>query len=370
MIKTCLKIYKSTLPKVKISGPGERAHRDQTPYCCSPATLACLSENGRSNEYLPEQLLDLIGLTMQHFPSMFDRSADYEGFYVPASLLSTRGVQVPRENVGHPLLLLGGTSVTVEDCKELIGFLFKAGYEVAGIENRIGNPLDFGTQPGLDREAALTSFIHHLRNKEGVKSVDLVGLSYSAFEIIRSLKGNPDLSPFVQSLILINPPGLNEDITLLKHVTRFIFHHAIIGYLKSMGTFLGFSIVSLEGDSKLKRAYARREVHGISTWTRKTCLNLVRTFKEVHDIVTFRIKESLRNLQDRYGYDINVFLQAEDRLIPARATQEALKDFLPKDHVEVVPGSHNDLIFQKWQHPAFLNFINRVRQRRLHKKLL
>ncbi|HKN19022.1 MAG TPA: hypothetical protein VJW95_04430 [Dissulfurispiraceae bacterium] len=314
-----------------------------------------------------DTILDLIGLTMQHFPSLIDSSMDREGFYVPSSLLATRGIEVPRQNVGHPLLLLGGTSSTIEDCKELIGFLFKAGYEVAGIENRIGNPLDFWTQPGLDREAALTSFIHHLRNKEGVKSVDLVGLSYSAFEIIRSLRGNRNLSPFVQSLILINPPGLNEDITLLKHLTRFIFHPAIKGYLKSIGTFLGFDIVSVEGDSKLKRAYAKREAHGISTWTCKTCLKLVRTFKELHDIVTFRIKESLRNLQDRYGYDINVFLQSEDQIIPARVTQEALKDFLPEDHVEVVPGSHNDLIFQKWQRPAFLNFINRVRQHRLYR---
>jgi len=84
----------------------------------------------------------------------------------------------------------------------------------------------------------------------------------------------------------------------------------------------------------------------------------------VHDIVTFRIKEAVKNLQAWYGYDINVFLQSEDQVVPAQVTKEALKDLLPDDHVEVVPGGHNDLFFQRWQRPAFLNFIQRIRQRR------
>ncbi|MGO9612367.1 MAG: B12-binding domain-containing radical SAM protein [Dissulfurispiraceae bacterium] len=326
---------------------------------------ARLSGSNQSNEGSSEQLLNLIELTMRHIPSISDLSREYKGFYVPSSLLSTCGIQTLRENAGRPLLLLGGTSIPIEDRKELIGFLLQAGYEVASIENPIGSPLDFSMRPGLDRAISLTSFLHHLRDKEGVKSVDIIGQSYSAFEIIRSLRGNPNFSSFVRSIILINPPGLNENITFLKHVSRFIFHHVIGGYLKSLGTYLGFNIVSLEGGHKVKRVYAKREAQGISTWTFKTCLNLVRTFKEVHDIVTFRIKEPLRDLQDSYGYDINVFLQSHDQIVPTRVTREALKDLVRDDHVEVVPGGHNDLFFQKWQRPAFLNFIRKVRQHKI-----
>jgi hypothetical protein len=324
--------------------------------------ISRLSGNEQSKEGSSEQVQDLIELTMHHFSGV--TAKEYKGFYVPASILATYGIQVLQENAGHPLLLLGGTSISIEDRRELIVFLLKAGYEVASIENPIGSPLDFSTQPGLDRALSLTSFLNHLRDAEGVKAVDIIGQSYSTFEIIRSLTGNPKFSSFVQNIILINPPGLNENITVLKHVSRFIFHHVLKGYVKSLGTFFGFNIFSLEGSYKLKQVYAKREARGISSWTFKTCLNLVRTFKEVHDIVTFRIKEAVKNLQAWYGYDINVFLQSEDQVVPAQLTQEALKDLLPDDHVEVVPGGHNDLFFQRWQRPAFLNFIQRIRQRR------
>ena len=311
------------------------------------------------------KLADLIELTMRQFPSRADRAKDYKGFYVPASLLAARGVEVPEENVGRPLLLLGGTSIPIVDRKELIISLLEAGYEVASIENPIGCPLDFSSRPGLDRTLSLTSFLYHLQDEEAVKSVDIIAQSYSAFETIRSLAGNPKFSALVPSITLINPPGLNENITFIKHVIRFVVRHLVTGYLKAFGTFFGFNDVPPKANHKVKRVYARREVLGISTWTFKTCLNLVRTFKEVHDIVTFRIKEPLRSLKNDQGYEINVFLQSEDQVVPAQVSQEALKDLIPNDHVEVVPGGHNDLFFQKWQHPAFLDFFKRVRQRRI-----
>jgi putative intracellular protease/amidase len=95
----------------------------------------------------------------------------------------------------------------------------------------------------------------------------------------------------------------------------------------------------------------------------KTVINLMRTFREVQDIVTFRIKEPIKSLQNQHGYDINAFLQSDDQVVPAPITEAALKDILPPGHIRIVAGGHNDLFFQEWQRNEFIAFLKEVRSR-------
>jgi len=89
----------------------------------------------------------------------------------------------------------------------------------------------------------------------------------------------------------------------------------------------------------------------------------MRTFREIQDIVTFKIKKPIMSLQNRHGYDINIFLQSGDEVVSARVTEAALKDTLPPGHIRIVPGGHNDLFFQEWQRDEFTTFLMEVRGR-------
>ena len=295
-----------------------------------------------------------------------NRTISYRAFYITRDHLASLGIEVAPVNIGRPVLLLGGTSLPISDRMGFISHLLAAGYEVASIENPIGPRLDFYANPALDRATALRYFIEYLAKERGVVALDIVAQSYSAFETIRVLMANASLcTTRVRSIILINPPGLDENITFVRHVTRFLTRHFAQGYLEALVALLGLSSAPpREGTPREKRAHARKEAQGISIWMAKTAINLMRTFREVQDIVTFRIKEPITSLQNQDGYDINAFLQSDDQVVPAPITEAALKDILPPAHIRIVPGGHNDLFFQEWQRDEFVTFLKEIRSRR------
>ncbi len=293
-----------------------------------------------------------------------DGRIPYRAFYVTRDDLKSLGVEVAPEDVGRPILLLGGTSVPISDRMGFIEHLLAAGYEVTSIENPIGSPLDFHINPGVDRARTLRYFIDHLAKERRITTFDIIAQSYSAFETVRVLMANPSLCRLVGSIILINPPGLNERITFSSHVIRFLTRHLAGGYLKSLASLLGVATAApREGTRREKRVHARKEAEGITVWMARTVINLVRTFREVQDIVTFRIKEPIRNLQNQHGCDINIFLQSDDQVVPAQITEAALKDILPPGHIRIVPGGHIDLFFQEWQRDEFMAFLREIRSR-------
>ncbi len=294
-----------------------------------------------------------------------ERTTSFRAFYITRDHLASLGIGVAPEDVGRPVLLLGGTSIPISDRMQFIQHLLADGYEVASIENPIGSPLDLYANPAVDRITALRYFIEHLAKDRGVTTLDIVGQSYSAFETVRVLMADPSLCGLVRSIILINPPGLNEKITFVRHVTRFLTRHLTQGYLKSLVMLLGLPSAPPKGGTRReKRVHARKEAQGISIWMAKTLINLVRTFREVQDIVTFRIKEPIRNLQNQHGCDINIFLQSGDQVVSAPITEAALKDILPPGHIRIAPGGHNDLFFQEWQRDEFVTFLKEIRSRR------
>jgi hypothetical protein len=294
-----------------------------------------------------------------------NKGSSYRGFYLPACLLSKYGIVVSEENIQHPILLLGGTSIPISDREDLIGFLIESGYEVASLENPIGGLFDIGTNPAQERLVSLQSFIAHLKQDEHVKGIDIIAQSYSSFEVIRVLLSTPSYRSFVKSIILINPPGLNEHTSFTKHIYKFILKHVLKGYVKAASCLLGVNEKPLKTSIKKDRDYAKKEVRGITIWTLRSCTNIIRTLREVNDIVTFRIKDPLCTLKNEYNCNLNVFLQSEDQIIPAEVSKEQLKDILPEDNIRMVPGSHNDIFFQQWQRPAFLDFLKEIRQRKL-----
>lgn len=330
--------------------------------------IGTLKERRQPLKGLVESEIEYYAHPFEHFRgrrmTCRNRTISYRAFYITRDHLAGLGIEVAPVNIGRPVLLLGGTSIPISDRMGFIEHLLAAGYEVASIENPIGPLLDFFANPALDRATALRYFIEHLAKERGVATLDIVAQSYSAFETVRVLVANPGLCTLVRSVILINPPGLNENITFVSHVTRFLTRHFAQGYLKALVPLLGLSSAPpREGTPREKRAHARKEAQGISIWMAKTVINLMRTFREVQDIVTFRIKEPIKSLQNQQGYDINAFLQSGDQVVPASITEAALKDILPPGHIRIVPGGHNDLFFQEWQRNEFIAFLKEVRSR-------
>jgi radical SAM superfamily enzyme YgiQ (UPF0313 family) len=311
-----------------------------------------------STEGLTEETIRVFPLLQTHS----EHIRKYMACYVPSSHLTKHGITVLEVNAKRPILLLGGTSIPISDRREFIEFLLMAGYEVATIENPIGGLLDIGINPKKERPESLRDFIKYLRAEEDIDGIDIVAQSYSTFEVIRVLLDDPaGYRSFVRSIILINPPGLNENTGFLKHCFRFLWNHVLRGYAKALRGWFGLR--SFSSESRREKEFIKREVRGISSWSIKTFRNLVRTLREARDIVTFRIKEPLRVLQNEYGYDINIFLQTEDQVVPANITREQIRDVLSDRNVKLVPGGHNDLFFQQWQREAFLDFVKEIRGR-------
>jgi len=283
---------------------------------------------------------------------------EYEAFYLAAPVLSRHGIEVLPRDRRRPILLLAGTSIPICDRIDLVQDLFESGYEVATISNQIGGLFNVSINPKKDRVDSLRHYLQHLIDHEKVDAVDIVAQSYSAFEVIRLLSENPaKYQSVVKSVILVNPPGFSKDTGVIKHCSRFVWHHVLKGYSSAVKSLLSRN--SEAGDKK----FVKREVTGISTWVYKTLKNPTRTMKEVFDIVSYVIKDTLVLLQQKYHYDVNIFLQAGDQILPLTTTLSQVEDILPDRNIKVVPGGHNDVFFQKWQRNALFEFIKEIRLR-------
>lgn len=283
---------------------------------------------------------------------------EYEAFYLAAPMHSRHGINVSGKNRGRPILLLAGTSIPISDRIDLVTYLVKSGYEVASISNQIGGLFDVKINPKKDRVDSLRHYLHYLIEVVKIEGVDILAQSYSAFEVIRLLLENPvKYKRIVKSIILINPPGFNNNTGIIKHCSRFVWHHVLKGYSTAIKLLLSNNSIANE------KKYAKREVIAISTWTYKTLKNPVRTMKEVLDIVSYKIKDPLVFLQNKCHYDINIFLQAGDQILPLNSTLSQIKDIFPNRNIKVVPGGHNDLFFQKWQRKALFDYITEIRLR-------
>ena len=272
----------------------------------------------------------------------------YKTFYVDGAELRNYGFTVPSENLHNPVLLLGGTSIPVSDRRRLIKSFLEAGCEVASIENPIGGLFNFRINPAKERPEALKDYMAHLQRSRGIKGITLVAQSYSAFELVRVLLDDPlRYKDFVKCIILVNPPGFDETLNMVKHIFRFCWRHVIGGYLNP------------KSSHPDKVGFRKKERIGILTWTLKTSANIVRSLREVHDIVHYRIKTPLRELND-HGYKVCFFLQSDDQVVPAHITMKHAMELVPQDQIKCVEGGHNDIFFQEWQRKSLIDFYQQM----------
>ena len=286
----------------------------------------------------------------------------YESCYFTSIMLAGHGIETAEADTCRPLLLLAGTSIPIDDRLDLIRHFLNAGYEVASIGTAIGGLFDVALNPRKDRPDSLKHYLKYLIEEVKVNGIDILAQSYSAFEVLRVLLENPSgYRRQIKSITFINPPGLNENIGLLKHSFRFIWHHVARGYLKA------YRVLSKRTGSSYDAQqveFLAREMRGIKTWTARTFTNPVRMTREVLDIIAYRIGEPLAVLQNNYGYDINIFLQSDDQLLPVEISLARIRGLIPDRNIRVVPGGHNDLFIQEWQRNALLDFIRETRARR------
>ncbi len=271
--------------------------------------------------------------------------------YIDHVTLERYRIGVSVQNRKWPILVLSGTSLPVSCSQGLLLHIMRSGFEVATIENPIGGPFDFHINPKRERPAALRTFLEHLKN-QGVSRITAVAQSYSSFELIRTLLDHPhELRGFIPHLILVNAPGLDKHNGYFRHLFRFFWSHTIRG------------VANRPAPGLTARGYSKRdEKEGICIWMAKTLRNSARSLRELKDIVTYKTIEPIARLMD-HGFDVNFFLQENDQVVPAKISQRELRGTIPDSHIICVPGGHNDLFFQKWQRPAFVDFINQVRSR-------
>jgi radical SAM superfamily enzyme YgiQ (UPF0313 family) len=285
----------------------------------------------------------------------------YRACHISSALLRSRGTQVSDRDAGRPILVLGGTSLKLNEMSELINRLMEAGYEVACLEHPLGGLRDAGINPRQERPRSLRDYLDRLQDSGEVRKLDILAQSYAAFDVVRALADNPAYLSLISSIILVTPPGFDEKVNYLNHCLRFLWGHTLKGYLKARWGLLGRTPVT-QGNFEA-RDRLQRQAAGIRIWFANTLRNPVRTLRELIDIINFRLALPLETLHKESGYDINIFLQTEDRVIPSQPTLRCTASWLPRDSVRQEPGGHNDVFFQKDQQNALLKFIREVREK-------
>ena len=281
-------------------------------------------------------------------PTAKNRKKTYKAIYFDGAKLDQYRLSIPGENRQCPVLLLGGTSITLADRRKLITSFLEAGHEVASIEHPIGGPFSFRINPAQERPDALKDYIEHLCSAREIEGINIVAQSYSAFEVVRVLLEDPlRYKGVVKCIILINPPGFDENISMTKHMFRFLWKHVFQGYLNPKSRH-----PDRDGFNKKERA-------GILTWTGKSLTNVVRSLREVHDIVNYRIKVPIKELQG-HGYKVCFFLQRDDQVVSAHTTLKHALELVPQSQIKWAEGGHNDLFFQEWQRESFINFYQQM----------
>jgi hypothetical protein len=77
--------------------------------------------------------------------------------------------------------------------------------------------------------------------------------------------------------------------------------------------------------------------------------------------VTYDLVAPLKMLQEKYGYNFNLFLQSDDELLPIEYTLKQAQRIIPDNKIKFVPGRHNDIFYQQDQRKSFLEFIQKIR---------
>ncbi|MFZ1986723.1 MAG: hypothetical protein WAU91_20095 [Desulfatitalea sp.] len=292
-----------------------------------------------------------------------NRPVTYQGLYL-AGGPSAQSPAAPDGNGRRPVLLLGGTSITLSDQKELIAELVRSGLAVAAMQTPMGGPLAVGIAPRRMRPLCLADFLARLQRDAGIQAVDVVAHSYAAFEVLRVLMSAPRAyRGLIRSIVLVNPPGFEARFGFATHCRRVVGGHILCGYMEMLLLRWGCRRWALGKAAGSRRAFTEREIRGITAMTARGLKNVVRTHREIRDIVTFKIEQPLGRLWTEHGYAFYLFLNAGDRMVAVRETLRRAVDLLPKENIRLVPGGHNDLLFQQWQRPAFLKFLHEIRAR-------
>ena len=307
------------------------------------------------------------GAVLRRYTVFFDKQrlrGEYKGLYVAGPWLARRGIRIKPADHRRPVLLIGGTNITLNDQCELISHLLVSGMEMAAIDYPIGTPLGPAIRPKPFRKSALCDFISRLKAERNVKGIDIVAHSYAAFEVVRTLMSDPEAyRSLVKSVVLINPPGFKEKIGAVAHCLRFMFVYVLTGWVKELFQLAGIGAGPIERGDPRRSTYVVRQVRGIAAMACTAFKNPLRSYREVRDIVSFNIVPAMAALSNGYGFHLNLFLNRDDTIVPFQDTLKAVKSFLPEENIKVVPGGHNDLIFQDWQRDAFTSFLRKVRTR-------
>lgn len=286
--------------------------------------------------------------------------AEYKSLYISSDQLKKYGIDIPADKTGRPVLILGGTSMSLENRNDFFGHILCSGFEVATIQNPLGSLFDIDIDPVRERVASLTNYLETLRTDKCVSGVDIVAQSYSAFEVVRVLSASSELRAFVKSVVLINPPGFDSKNNSIKHALRFM-RHVSSGFTNNLLNMFRHKQESAKMFKAERKDFSRREIKGISFWTIQTFANPTRTLKELKDITGYRIKAPLKKLMEQ-GVPFYLFLQSEDKLVTVATTIREALEILPEKSIKVVNGGHNDLFFQPWQRDEFCAFLAYVRE--------
>lgn len=255
------------------------------------------------------------------------------------------------------IVFLSGTSTQLVDVEFFMGHLLERNHCVASIERFIGGPFDMGIKPDIERKEALKHFIRQLKVNHQIEQFDIIAHSYASFEVVRLLADNPEsYREYLRNIIFINPAGFNDHIRFIPHCLRFTFIFILKEYLRVLGYFLKKSREKNAGD----RDFYARKLRATNSLFLKTIQNPVKTFKEVADIASFKLKPIVKELIEKYGYTFYFVLNTEDELVAVSQTLKFARHLLPENRIISFPGNHMDLLVNKGQIINFLNILDEI----------
>lgn len=257
----------------------------------------------------------------------------------------------------HCLLVLSGTSTQISDIGFFIDRLIERGYSVASIERVIGGPFHVWMKPKVERKEALKHFLRQLIETHHIEKIDIIAHSYAPFEVVRLLLTAPErYRRNIDNLLFVNPAGFNDHIQYIPHCLRFSF----IFIMKEWGRAVLNRVRPSISDRLFKEFYFNK-LHAITCLFLKTVINPVRTFREVADIVSFKLTGHVKQLIDRYGYKVYFFINTGDELVMASKTLDHVKQFVPENRIRTFPGNHLDMLIHREQTNTFLDYLDNVK---------
>jgi len=256
---------------------------------------------------------------------------------------------------GDCILLLTGTSMQIEDVAYFTEFLEQKGHAVATLERFVGGPFDVGYDPQKDRTDSLEAALGFLLETRRVARLQIVAHSYAIFETVRVLCKDPErYAGRISNIILVNPAGFCKKTRFVRHCLRFTFLMVLREYWQSAR-----KIVLGHGGEPESGALLARKLRATRTIFLKTVYNPSKTFKEVADVVSFKVKPYLTQLIEN-GYRFHLFINMDDNLVAPEETLRELQDLLPASSLMTCPGNHMDLFVDGGQMTLFNAFLTDI----------